>query len=236
MRWVADGCPYRDWPNEAHKITARALASRELLSIRWPNKVWTAELAAAGKFYVEIGQFPVPRRRRSMSAARDNREDVFASDDSVGAWDRFPLDATARAMRRVKAKSKTTEIKQTKRVINETYMRYKVVVSRVQVAERFVRATSEGDVRAPGLEVVGDRRPAGEGPGVSLPALERSACAAAPLRVITQFDAHFGVPGSPTINIATDDRTMADHGIAVWVCGRSSQFTVRLYGWGFATP
>jgi excisionase family DNA binding protein len=48
-------------------------------------------------------------------------------------------------MRRVAARPKTTTVKQTKRQIRETYVRYKVVVTRVQVAERFVRATSEED-------------------------------------------------------------------------------------------
>jgi excisionase family DNA binding protein len=56
-----------------------------------------------------------------------------------------PLDATVRAMRRVAARPKTTTVKQTKRQIRDTYVRYKVVVTRVQVAERFLRATSEED-------------------------------------------------------------------------------------------
>ncbi len=51
-------------------------------------------------------------------------------------------------MRRVKNKPKTQQPKQTMREIRETYMRYKVVVTRVQVAERFVRATSDEDAAA----------------------------------------------------------------------------------------
>jgi hypothetical protein len=39
-------------------------------------------------------------------------------------------------------------VKQTKRQVRETYVRYKVVVTRMQVAERFVRATSEEDAAA----------------------------------------------------------------------------------------
>lgn len=60
------------------------------------------------------------------------------------------LDATARAMRRVAARPKTTTVKQAKRQIRETYVRYKVVVTRVQAAERFVRATSEEDAGGQG--------------------------------------------------------------------------------------
>jgi excisionase family DNA binding protein len=51
-------------------------------------------------------------------------------------------------MRRVAARPRTTTVKQAKRQIRETYVRYKVVVTRVQVAERFVRATSEEDAAA----------------------------------------------------------------------------------------
>ena len=48
-------------------------------------------------------------------------------------------------MRRVANRPKPKEVKKTRREIRETYMRYKVVVTRVQVAERFVRATTEED-------------------------------------------------------------------------------------------
>jgi hypothetical protein len=39
-------------------------------------------------------------------------------------------------MRRVAARKKPTAIKQVQRTIKETYMRYEVVVTRAQVAER----------------------------------------------------------------------------------------------------
>ncbi len=57
-------------------------------------------------------------------------------------------DSTARAMRRVTARPRHAEVKRTKREIRERYVRYKVVVTQVQVAERFVRATSEEDAAA----------------------------------------------------------------------------------------
>jgi excisionase family DNA binding protein len=58
------------------------------------------------------------------------------------------MDTTARAMQRVARRKKPSVVAQTKREIRETYMRYKVVVTRVQVAERFVRAPSEEDAAA----------------------------------------------------------------------------------------
>ena len=49
------------------------------------------------------------------------------------------LDATSRAMRRVASRRRPRVVKQSKREIKEMFMRYKVVVTRVQVAERFGR-------------------------------------------------------------------------------------------------
>ena len=51
-------------------------------------------------------------------------------------------------MRRVTARKKPTKIVQSTREIKEVYVRYKVVVTRVQVAERFVRAPSEEEAAA----------------------------------------------------------------------------------------
>jgi hypothetical protein len=64
-----------------------------------------------------------------------------------GQWegsDEPRLDATARVMRRVANRGNPAGVRAA-REIRETYMRHKVVVTRVQVAERFVRATSEED-------------------------------------------------------------------------------------------
>jgi hypothetical protein len=51
-------------------------------------------------------------------------------------------------MRSVAARKRPTRVVHSKREIKEIYMRYKVVVTRVQVAERFVRASSEEQAAA----------------------------------------------------------------------------------------
>jgi hypothetical protein len=51
-------------------------------------------------------------------------------------------------MSRVAARKKPTKVVQSKREIKERYVRYKVVVTRVQVAERFVRAPGEEEAAA----------------------------------------------------------------------------------------
>jgi excisionase family DNA binding protein len=68
--------------------------------------------------------------------------------DGQRCTDQPALDATSRAMRRVAARKMPTQPQVFKRENKEIYMRYKVVVTRDQVAERFIRATSEDDAAA----------------------------------------------------------------------------------------
>lgn len=140
LRWIADGCPEREWPDETHKLSARALAARGLVDVRRRKKVWTATITDDGRYFVAHGRLPP----RSLD---ESQPDVgsHAGRKAESSGEGPPTDATARAMRRVKTKARTQRPKQTKREIRETYMRYKVVVTRVQVAERFVRATSDED-------------------------------------------------------------------------------------------
>lgn len=141
LRWIADGCPERSWPDETHKHTARALQSRGLAEVSRRRKVWAATITEAGKYYLEHGTYkPKPAFETEQTRSR-TRHTAPASDGP-------PPDATASAMRRVAHRPRRAEVKQTRREIKETYMRYKVVVTRIQVAERFVRATSEEDAAA----------------------------------------------------------------------------------------
>jgi excisionase family DNA binding protein len=143
LRWIGEGCPDRDWPDQSHKLTARSLAGRGLVDVKRKKKIWTATITAAGQCYLERGK-PPPSREFDfeLTAKPARRGQPSVSPDSPR------LDATARAMRRVAARPRTTTVKQAKRQIRETYVRYKVVVTRVQTAERFVRATSEEDAAA----------------------------------------------------------------------------------------
>ncbi|WP_147268321.1 helix-turn-helix domain-containing protein [Spongiactinospora rosea] len=141
LRWIADGCPERSWPDESHKHTARALQSRGLANVSRKRKIWTATITEAGRYYLEHGTY---RPDPACETRRPRRQTTRAQATPDGP----PSNATARAMSRVANRPKLTEVKQTKREIKETYMRYKVVVTRVQVAERFVRSTSEEEAAA----------------------------------------------------------------------------------------
>lgn len=142
LRWIADDCPERHWLNSSHKLTARALAGRGLAVVRRRRKTWTATITEAGQYYLDHGR-PPPRAERTPFGRADEESPVRKS--GVGVAERDRLDATARAMRRVTNRPKPKEVKRSRREIRETYMRYKVVATRVQVAERFVRATNEED-------------------------------------------------------------------------------------------
>jgi excisionase family DNA binding protein len=143
LRWIGDGCPDRDWPGHSHKLTARSLAGRGLADVRRKKKVWTATITDTGRYYLKHGKLPASQEFDFELVARPVRP---ARPPLTPDAPR--LDTTARAMRRAAARPKTTTVEHTKRQIRETYVRYKVVVTRVQVAERFVRATSEEDAAA----------------------------------------------------------------------------------------
>jgi hypothetical protein len=125
LAWIGDGCPDRDWPDQSHKLTARSLAARDLADVR-RKKIWTATITAASRYYLEHGKpppSPEPGFELTAKPARRGQPSVPP--------DLPRLDATARAMRRVAARPRTTTVKQAHRQIRETYVRYKVVVTRV---------------------------------------------------------------------------------------------------------
>ncbi|MDF5754606.1 helix-turn-helix domain-containing protein [Spongiactinospora sp. TRM90649] len=146
LRWIADGCPERSWPDETHKITARALQSRGLAEVSRKRKIWAATITGAGSYYLKHGAYqPKPTFEAERLGAEGPRRQAGPAH---AVPDSSPSDATSRAMRRVANRPRPVEVKQTRREIKETYMRYKVVVTRVQVAERLVRATNEEDAAA----------------------------------------------------------------------------------------
>ena len=99
LRWIGDGCPDRDWPDQSHKLTARSLAGKDLADVRHKKKIWTATITAAGRYYLEHGKPPPSREPGFEQAAKPSR----------GRQPPVPpdlprLDATTRAMRRVAAR------------------------------------------------------------------------------------------------------------------------------------
>ena len=58
LRWIAEGCPERDWPDETHKHSARALANRGLVRVSRSSGRWTAVLTDDGKHFHQHGEYP----------------------------------------------------------------------------------------------------------------------------------------------------------------------------------
>lgn len=91
LRWIADGCPDRDWPDHTHKVTASALAGRGLVTVRRRAKRWGAVVTENGRYYLEHGVYPgqttpVPRSsaRRRQPAAGGTAEQLLAQIEADG--------------------------------------------------------------------------------------------------------------------------------------------------------
>jgi len=74
LRWIADGCPTKAATGHTHKITARALQSRRLVTISTSGGVWSATVTDAGAYYLQHGVFP-PRRPLSPSVSSHTTSD-----------------------------------------------------------------------------------------------------------------------------------------------------------------
>ena len=108
-----------------------------------------AELTVRGKLWPDTAEedehTPSHRRARIPARARPTSDDVMSApareDDAPGA------DALVRAARRTARRAATPRKKPPTRIAEkrETFMKYRVMVTRVQVAERWVRATDEED-------------------------------------------------------------------------------------------
>lgn len=152
LEWIKAGCPagaYDDDEHYSHRLSARALANRGLVKVRGHGPTWDATLTPRGELWPEAieedERSPERSRQVRSSASRSNVEgNEAASPESV----EVPrLDASVRAARRTARQTATPKKSRPTKIVEkrETYMRYRVMVTRVQVAERWVRATDEED-------------------------------------------------------------------------------------------
>ncbi|MBB6174276.1 excisionase family DNA binding protein [Nocardiopsis mwathae] len=124
LKWISDGCPEGVMKGFTYKATAIALQGRRLVVVSKRRGSWSASVTDDGRYYLEHGTYP--------------QREGPASDEVESQ------DATVRAVRRTAAK-KPRAVKTRHVEIRETFMRYRVMVTRVQVAERYVRAADEED-------------------------------------------------------------------------------------------
>jgi excisionase family DNA binding protein len=147
LRWIADDCPARDWPSESHKLTARALESRGLAQVRRKGKLWHAILTVHGRYYLDNGRFPEALAPKSVLARSQADVGQTTRNDALLTARRAIRRATTSRERRTltMARSQTAQQAAHPSLLKDIPMRYKIVISRVQTAERHVRATTEED-------------------------------------------------------------------------------------------
>lgn len=63
LRWIADGCPDGVMSDGTHKLTARALHSRRLVTITKRKGSWSATMTSTGHYYLEHGRYPGPSEK-----------------------------------------------------------------------------------------------------------------------------------------------------------------------------
>lgn len=135
LSWIVQGCPPGIYPDDAfsHRVSARALKNRGLIDITGHGKSWRATATERGRRWPEATEEDHRERERRERPAQHDPAKADAG-------------ALARAMRRMPRSGRAPKKIPVKQVNKqETYMRYKVVVTRVQVAEKWVRATDEED-------------------------------------------------------------------------------------------
>lgn len=147
LEWIKAGSPDEVYPDGdfGHRISARALQSRGLLQVSGHGAQWRAQLTDRGKAWptavpadIEARRLQTQAKSRGPAARAETQVTLHAEPDERAG-------ATVKAMRRISkpklAKPRKIPTRQVSK--QETYMKYKVVVTRVQVAERWVRVTDE---------------------------------------------------------------------------------------------
>jgi hypothetical protein len=149
LRWIGDGCPAGQWPDDTHKISARALETRYLAAVsRWYGK-WRAELRPDGVYYLEHGTYPDPPTRPPRTPAVVNAPSAKPGPERAA-------DVARRARRQATTAEERSALPAARRrhaqrqsdpthPLKDIPMRYKTIVSRVQTTERHVRAVTEED-------------------------------------------------------------------------------------------
>lgn len=141
LAWIVDGCPSGVYPEDefSHRVTARALKNRGLIELSGHGKSWKATATERGRRWPEATEEDVRERARLERQSSPTVVTVEGAERVVkpGAVGRA-LQRMPRARREPKKKLPVKKVNK-----QETYMRYKVTVTRVQVAEKWIRATDE---------------------------------------------------------------------------------------------
>ncbi|MDT0181462.1 helix-turn-helix domain-containing protein [Microbacterium sp. ARD31] len=138
LAWIVEGCPSGVYPDDSfgHRITARALKNRGLVEISGHGESWRATPTERGSVWPAAVDADRREHAARHAAALRSNVAIDKSPPAPGKSIKPRLPNRARPRKPVPVKQVNKQ---------ESYMRYKVVVTRVQVAERWIRATDEED-------------------------------------------------------------------------------------------
>ncbi len=151
LRWIAAGCPSELMQGVSYKNTARALENRRLAKVSRRGGVWGASLTADGEHYLEHNSYPEilesgtelePSMRKPADTA--TRRILTRQARRIVAGTPKPPRQPPQRRQPSSRRNPTTSSTQ----LEPMSMRYKIIVSRVQTAERHVRAPSEAEALA----------------------------------------------------------------------------------------
>jgi hypothetical protein len=83
LQWIGDGCPERSWPNTSYKLTANALAERQLVTVSRRGGTWQVAITNEGRFYLDRGSYrpvdPEHRTRHRVQAGTKTKRERSVS-------------------------------------------------------------------------------------------------------------------------------------------------------------
>ena len=166
LQWVAEWCPENRWSGHAHKLVARGHANRSLIRVHHVRNRRTATILPAGIYYLAHNAYelrtaqavsqsakPISARLRppsltsgAVSTSSSSQKLSLPTPDTVEVSDapqpyRVAADATASAMRHIARNPKRSALEVA--YPQEEPMKFTVMVTRVQVAQRSVHAADE---------------------------------------------------------------------------------------------
>lgn len=144
LRWIADGSPPEVMTGNGHKNTARALESRRLATVSRRNGTWTAAVTDEGQHYLDHGRYRDP----PVSPEEPERESSPATQRLLERQAKRVAAARPSTVPSARSTSARRAVATSTTKLEPLAMRYKIILSRVQTAERHVRAPSEEEALA----------------------------------------------------------------------------------------
>lgn len=147
LRWICDGCPGGVMVGFTYKATAIALQNRRLVTVSRKRGQWRAEVTDAGRYYLEHAHHPhrpastakhghsVPSASAALAAVKEQESAAPCEGRGIRARSQGPKATCASGAAGSNGGADRRGVA----------VRYRVVVSRVQVAERYIRAVDDQD-------------------------------------------------------------------------------------------